>query len=98
MTAIDHDELNEAMRLLATTESAVLALVDAYADRLRAVVRDHLRRLDRPDPMTDVAEVDGLLSELAATDDDLAPLAQLPWVTGGRVRRQGASNEREAAP
>jgi hypothetical protein len=88
MTAIDHDELNEVMRLLATTEAAVLAFVDVYRDRLRAVVRDHLRRLDRPDLASDAAEVDGLIWDVAlflqARAAAWQPGGALPWTWAER--------------
>ncbi|HVN50929.1 MAG TPA: hypothetical protein VMT43_05825 [Acidimicrobiales bacterium] len=85
MSAIDHDELTEMMQLLASDDAAVIAFVAVYADRLRAVVRGHLRRLARPDHVRQIdRRVRPRLGELAATDEKFAALADLPWVTGAR--------------
>jgi len=83
MTANDHDELTEMMSLLACRETAVLAFVAAYGDRLRTVVRSHLRRLGRPDLARDGAEVDGLVWDVAVFIQRHAgswrPGGALPW-------------------
>lgn len=93
---IDHEELAAHMAAMAADPGRVFAFADRFDRELAAVVRRHLRELGRADLATDLAEVRGLVLDVAILLSGAAPSwrpgSALPWNWAARAVRSLVAN------